>query len=88
MEALAPPFFYISENILFHVHKLNSFKLSCEFSDFFGGEFDGAVSHCEKSIVRAALHVFSGPEFCSALADDDISGPDFFSAEFFDAQAL
>jgi len=79
-----PPF--SKYGILFHAHKFGTFQTACEFANFFRRKFDSSVSECEKRVIRAFFDIISRTEFGSALANDDISGFDFLSTEFFDAE--
>lgn len=52
------------------------------------GEFDLTITQGEQSIVFAATHVVAGMEMCSTLADNDVSGTYYFTAESLYSQTL
>lgn len=66
---------------LFHAHKSSPNQFSGEVSDFFKSELYDSVLHREKSVVFAALDVFSGMEFRSPLPDNYVSNFYFLIAE-------
>src|SRR5438067_10009500 len=49
-------------------------------------EAHASVNQRKNRVIPAESDVFSGQEFCSSLAYDDIAGDDHFAAEFFHTQ--
>jgi hypothetical protein len=43
-------------------------------------EFDDAIAECEEREIASEADIFSGVEFCSALAYDDATGRDSLAA--------
>ncbi len=51
-------------------------------------EVDAAVTTCVDGVILAHVYVVTWVPLGAALADDDVTGYDGFTAEFFDAKTL
>src|SRR4051812_39898534 len=54
----------------------------------FAVEENLAIDQCEERVIFALTDAFAGVEFGAELADDDVAGDDFLSAEALYAAAL
>ena len=61
-------------------------NIGAVFATFF--ELYCAVNQGEQGVVLAHTHVFAGVVYCAALANDDVAGYAFLTAENLNAQAF